>query len=115
MTESARLRLLAVTCEVRPRLGPRTSITPGQRVRHAAEQTLVFDLLPVPLSLRLLGLFLGSAGSCLLCRFFLCVSLPLLRPAFLFLGLVARECTEGFFGLRSEEHTSELQSRQYLV
>ena len=99
MTESARLRLLAVTCEVRPRLGPGTSITPGQRVRHAAEQTLVLDLLPVPLSLRLPGLFLGSAGSCLLCRFFLCVSLPLLRPAFFLLGLITGECTEGFFGL----------------
>ncbi len=100
MTESARLRLLAVTCEVCSRfLGPGTSLTPGQRVRHAAKQTLVLDLLSVPLSLRLPGLFFGSAGPCLLCRFLLGVSLPLLRPTFLLLGLVAGECAEGFFGL----------------
>jgi hypothetical protein len=100
MTESARLRLLAVTCEVCSRfLGPGTSITPGQRVRHAAKQTLVLDLLSVPLSLRLPGLFFGSAGPCLLCRFLLGVSLPLLRPAFFLLGLITGECAEGFFGL----------------
>ena len=83
------MRLLAVACEVRPRLGLGTSITPGQRVRHAAEQTLVLDLLPVPLSLRLPSLFFGPAGPLLLCRFLLGVGLPLLRPAFLLLGLVA--------------------------
>src|SRR3712207_7324995 len=30
-------------------------------------------------------------------------------------GTLLPATTNGFFGLRSEEHTSELQSRQYLV
>jgi hypothetical protein len=72
---------------------------PGQRVRDTAQQALVLDLLPVSLPLGLPGLFLRLAGPLLLCCLLFGGCLPLLRPAFLFLGLVAGQGAPGFFCL----------------
>src|ERR671917_1013772 len=79
--------------------GPGASVTPGQRVRDAAQQALVLSLLPVPLPLCLPGLFFRLAGLCLLCRLLLGVSFSLLRPALFLLGLVAGQGAVGFLGL----------------
>src|SRR5919112_1966577 len=78
---------------------PGALITPGQRVRDAAQQTFVLDLLPVSLPLRLPGLLFGLAGPFLLCCLLFGGCLPLLRPAFLFLGLIAGQGAPGFFCL----------------
>src|SRR5919107_4095423 len=75
------------------------SITPGQRVRHSTQEAFFLDLLLVPLPLCLPGVFLCLVGSLRLGRLFLGFRLPLLRPAFLLLGLVACQGAPGLFGL----------------
>lgn len=79
--------------------GPGTLVTPGQRVRDAAQQTFFLLLLPVALSLRLPSFFFRLAGLLLLRGFFPSIILSLLRPTFLLLVLVAGQGSVGFFRL----------------
>src|SRR3954465_4377989 len=51
-----------VNCEASSRSGSVVSVTPGQRVRHAAEKALLFHFLPVALPLCLPGLPLCLVG-----------------------------------------------------
>src|SRR5829696_1583435 len=98
MPVRTRTRLHSVRCEAFSRLGL-VSITPGQGVRHAAQESFFLDLLPVSLPLCLPGVSLCLVGPRRLGRFLLGFGLPLLRPAFLLLGLVAGQGAPGFFGL----------------
>src|SRR3712207_5872553 len=56
--------------------------------------------------------FLDGASSW---KYFWSIQFPILRPLFLLSFLQSFAIFLGEFTLRSEEHTSELQSRQYLV
>src|ERR671921_1651898 len=75
------------------------SITPGQRVRHAAEESFFLDTLLISLPLCLPGVSLCLVGSRRLGSLLLGFGLPLLRAALLLLGLVAGQGAPGFFSL----------------
>src|SRR5215211_244308 len=75
------------------------SITPGQRVRHAAEESFFLDPLLVSLPLCLPGVSLCLVGPRRLGSLLLGFGLPLLRAAFLLLGLVVGQGAPGFFSL----------------
>src|SRR5215217_5651550 len=74
------------------------TVAARQRVGDAAQQPLVLALLPVPLLLGLLGLFLRPPGLLFLRRLLFGFDLPLLRPALGLLVLVAAYGAGGLFG-----------------
>src|SRR5215203_6940336 len=98
MPVRTRTRLLPVNCEASSRLRS-VFITSGQGVRHATEEPFFLDFLLVSLPLCLPGVSLCLVGPRRLGSLLLGFSLPLLRPAFLLLGLVAGQGAPGFFGL----------------
>src|SRR5829696_2729547 len=75
------------------------TVAARQRVGDAAQQPLVPALLPVPLLLGLLGLFLRPPSLLLLVRLLLGFGLPLLGPALGLLFFVAGYGACGFFRL----------------
>src|SRR5829696_3014260 len=75
------------------------TVAARQRVGDAAQQPLVLALLPVPLLLGLLGLFLHPPGLLLLGRLLLGFGLPLLGPALGLLFFVAGYGACGLFRL----------------